>query len=138
MTRRCPPRWPQHRKLPLLQLRQKPQQTIHDQEPTLGRRKKLQGGKSKPTPPPVGPAFGYQPQSPSPSRFTAAQDEFLTSLPSGPNDKMISRIASTGRSHRHASACLAATRRLSGCHGLGIKSTPGGSWASRGCPDVRI
>jgi len=43
-----------------------------------------------------------------------------------------------GRPHRHASACLAATRRLSGCHGLGIKSTPGGSWSSRGCPDVRI
>src|SRR6516162_9544095 len=47
-------------------------------------------------------------------------------------------VASTGRSHRHASACLAATRRLSGGHGLGIKSTPSGSWPSRGCPDVRI
>src|SRR6516165_9677532 len=41
-----------------------------------------------------------------------------------------------GRSHRHASACLAATSRLTGCHGLGIKSTPGGSWSSRGCPEV--
>src|SRR6516165_5289953 len=43
-----------------------------------------------------------------------------------------------GRSHREASACLAATRRFSSCHGLGIKSTPSGSWPSSGCPDVRI
>jgi hypothetical protein len=36
---------------------EKPQQTIHDQEPTPGRCKKLPAGKSKPTPPPVGPGF---------------------------------------------------------------------------------
>src|SRR6516162_8659315 len=61
MTRRRSPRRSQHRKLPYPQLRQKPQQTIHDQEPTPGRRKKLPTGKSKPTPPPVGPAFFYRP-----------------------------------------------------------------------------
>ena len=61
VTPQCPSRWPQHRKLPLLQLRQKSQQTIHHQEPTLGRRKKLPIGKSKSTPPPVGPAFCYRP-----------------------------------------------------------------------------
>src|SRR5262245_63926038 len=36
------------------------------------------------------------------------------------------------------SACLAATSRLSGCHGLDIKSIPSGSWPARGNPDVRI
>jgi hypothetical protein len=36
--------------------RQRPLQTIRDQEPTLGHRKKLPAGKSEPTPAPVGPS----------------------------------------------------------------------------------
>ena len=66
----------------------------------------------------IGPNLLLPPASPASSS---------TRPPSGPSDKTINRIVSTmlgGRSHRHASACLAATRRLSGCHGLGIKSTP--------------
>src|SRR5258708_29155353 len=93
MTRRCPPRRPQHRKLPLPQLRQKPQQTIHDQEPTLGRCKKLPIGKSKPAPLPVGPAFVIGPNLLLPTPSPPRKPSSWTSPASGASDK--SRIAST-------------------------------------------
>src|SRR5258708_3537211 len=45
---------PRNLRLPLR--RQRPMQTIRDQEPTLGHRKKLPAGTSEPAPAPVGPS----------------------------------------------------------------------------------